>query len=133
MVVSNTDSDVVFEIASQNYYVLLSGRWYRTKDLDNGPWTWVANDELSAQFSEIPADSDVGYLRSSVAGTEEAREALLEQSVPQTAAVKTTAGASFTVDLRRRAAVQTDRRHRDDLRGQHLGSGDLVRWPLLRL
>ena len=29
MVVSNTDSDVVFEIASQNYYVLLSGRWYR--------------------------------------------------------------------------------------------------------
>ena len=98
MVVSNTDSDVVFEIASQNYYVLLSGRWYRTKDLDNGPWTWVANNELSAQFSEIPAESDVGYLRASVAGTEEAREALLEQSVPQTAAVKTTAGASFSVE-----------------------------------
>jgi hypothetical protein len=97
MVVSNTDSDVVFEIASQNYYVLLSGRWYRTKDLDNGPWTWVANDELSVQFAEIPADSDVGYLRASVAGTEEAREALLEQSVPQTADVKTTAGASFSV------------------------------------
>jgi hypothetical protein len=98
MVVSNTDSDVVFEIASQNYYVLLSGRWYRTKDLDNGPWTWVANDELSAQFSDIPADSDIGYLRASVAGTEEAREALLEQAVPQTAAVKTTAGASFSVE-----------------------------------
>jgi len=98
MVVSNTDSDVVFEIASQNYYVLLSGRWYRTKDLDNGPWTWVANDELPSEFSGIPAESDVGYLRASVAGTEEAREALLEQSVPQTAAVKTTAGASFTVE-----------------------------------
>jgi hypothetical protein len=98
MVVSNTDSDVVFEIASQNYYVLLSGRWYRTQDLDNGPWTWVANNELSAQFSEIPAESDVGYLRASVAGTEEAREALLEQSVPQTASVKTSAGASFNVE-----------------------------------
>jgi hypothetical protein len=97
MVVSNTDSDLVFEIASQNYYVLLSGRWYRTKDIDNGPWAWVANDELSAQFSQIPADSDIGYLRASVAGTEEARDALLEQSVPQTAAVKTTAGASFNV------------------------------------
>jgi hypothetical protein len=97
MMVSNTDSDVVFEIASQSYYVLLSGRWYRTKDLDNGPWTWVANDELPEQFAEIPAESDVGYLRSSVAGTEEAREALLEQSVPQTAAVQTTAGASFNV------------------------------------
>jgi hypothetical protein len=97
MVVSNTDSDVVFEIASQNYYVLLSGRWYRTKDIDNGPWTWVANNELPERFAEIPAESDVGYLRASVAGTEEAREALLEQSVPQTAAVKTTAGASFNV------------------------------------
>jgi hypothetical protein len=97
MVVSNTDSDLVFEIASQSYYVLLSGRWFRTKDIDHGPWTWVANDELPSRFSEIPVESDVGYLRASVAGTEEAREALLEQSVPQTAAVKTTAGASFTV------------------------------------
>jgi hypothetical protein len=97
MVVSNTDSDLVFEIASQNYYVLLSGRWYRTKDLDNGPWTWVPNNELPSRFAEIPVDSEVGYLRASVAGTEEAREALLEQSVPQTAAVKTTAGASFNV------------------------------------
>ena len=97
MVVSNTDSDLVFEIASQSYYVLLSGRWYRSKDLDKGPWTWVANDELPPRFAEIPVDSEVGYLRASVAGTEEAREALLEQSVPQTAAVKTTAGASFNV------------------------------------
>jgi hypothetical protein len=97
MVVSNTDSDVVLDIASQNYYVLLSGRWYRTKDLDAGPWEWVANDQLPQQFSEIPADSDIGYLRASVAGTEEAREALLEQAVPQTAVVKTAAGASFNV------------------------------------
>ncbi|MDX2438296.1 MAG: carbohydrate-binding family V/XII [Acidobacteriota bacterium] len=97
MVVSNTDSDLVFVITGQSYYALLSGRWYRTKDLDNGPWTWVANDELPVRFAEIPADSDVGYLRTSVAGTEEAREALLEQAVPQTAEVKTTAGASFSV------------------------------------
>jgi hypothetical protein len=98
MVVSNTDSDLVFEIASQSYYALLSGRWYRTKDLDRGPWDWVANDELPERFAEIPADSDVGYLRASVAGTEQAREALLEQTVPQTAAVRTTAGASFNVE-----------------------------------
>ena len=98
MVVSNTDSDLVFEIASQHYYVLLSGRWYRTKDLDSGSWTWVANDQLPDEFAEISPDSEVGYLRASIAGTEEAREALLEQSVPQTAAVKTTAGASFNVE-----------------------------------
>jgi hypothetical protein len=85
--VGNTDSDVVFEVASQNYYVLLSGRWYRSKDLERGPWEHVGNDELTEAFAEIPADSDVGYLRSHVAGTDEAREAVLEQSIPQTAAV----------------------------------------------
>jgi hypothetical protein len=34
LAVSNTDSDVIFDIDTQNYYVLLSGRWYRAKDLD---------------------------------------------------------------------------------------------------
>ncbi len=98
MVISNTDSDVVFEIASQSYFVLLSGRWYRTKNLEKGPWTWVANDELPGEFAGLPADSEVGYLRASVAGTQEAREALLEQAVPQTAAVTSSAGASFSVE-----------------------------------
>jgi len=98
LLVSNTDSDVIFDIGTQYYYVLLSGRWFQSKDLDRGPWTFVANDEVPAPFADIPADSDVGYLRASVAGTEEAREAVLEQSVPQTAAVKTSAGASFKVE-----------------------------------
>jgi hypothetical protein len=98
LAVSNTDSDVIFDIDTQNYYVLLSGRWYRAKDLDRGPWSWVANDQVPVTFADIPADSDVGYLRASVAGTDEAREALLEQAVPQTAAVKHSAGASFTVE-----------------------------------
>jgi hypothetical protein len=95
--VGNTDSDVVFEVASQNYYVLLSGRWYRSKDLEKGPWEYVANNELTESFSEIPADSDVGYLRAHVAGTEEAREAVLEQSIPQTAAVDRS-DATFKVE-----------------------------------
>ncbi len=86
--VSNTDSDVVFNIGDQSYYVLLSGRWYRSKDLDRGPWQWVANDEVPLSFSDIPSDSDVGYLRASVAGTDESKDALLEQSIPQTAGVK---------------------------------------------
>jgi hypothetical protein len=98
LLVDNTDSDVVFDIGSQFYYVLLSGRWFRSKDLDRGPWEHVANDEVPAAFVDIPADSDVGYVRSSVAGTDEAREAVLEQSVPQTAAIKHTAGASFSVE-----------------------------------
>ncbi|RLA43110.1 MAG: hypothetical protein DRQ97_13170 [Gammaproteobacteria bacterium] len=98
LLVSNTDSDVMFDIAGQDYYVLLSGRWFRSKDLDRGPWTFVPGDELPAPFKEIPAESEVGYVRASVVGTEEAREALLEQAVPQTAAVKSSAGASLEVE-----------------------------------
>lgn len=86
--VSNTDSDVIFDIGSQQFYVLLSGRWFRSSDLDRGPWQWVANDEVPNAFSEIPSNSDVGYLRASVAGTDESKDALLEQSIPQTAGVK---------------------------------------------
>jgi hypothetical protein len=89
--VANTDSDVVFELVEQRYYVLLSGRWYRSSSLDDGPWEYVANDELAETFGRIPTESDMGYLRAHVAGTEEARDALLEQSVPQTAAVKRSA------------------------------------------
>ncbi len=85
--VSNTDSDVIFDIGTQHFYVLLSGRWFQSSDLDNGPWQWVANDEVPISFSDIPSDSDVGYLRASVAGTDESKDALLEQSIPQTAAV----------------------------------------------
>lgn len=86
--VSNTDSDVIFDINTQNFFVLLSGRWFRSTDLDNGPWEWVANDGVPLSFSDIPSDSDVGYLRASVAGTDESKDALLEQSIPQTAGVK---------------------------------------------
>jgi len=95
--VGNTDSDVVYEVASQTYSVLLSGRWYQSKDLDRGPWEYVANDKLGDTFSTIPADSDIGYLRAHVAGTDEAREAMLEQSVPQTAEVKRS-DTSFTAE-----------------------------------
>ena len=80
-------SSRIYEVAGQKYYVLLSGRWYRSKDLEEGPWEHVPNDELSATFAEISPDSDIGYLRAHVAGTDEAREAVLEQSIPQTAAV----------------------------------------------
>jgi hypothetical protein len=57
MVVSNTDSDVVFEIASQNYYVLLSGRWYRSKDLDNAE---VALSE-AAELKNTPPKIIIKY------------------------------------------------------------------------
>ncbi len=96
MYVNNTETPWLRELATNNMYVLLSGRWYRAKS-ERGPWTFVRADELPQSFSLIPPDSDIGGLRVSVAGTEEAQEAVLDAQVPQTAAInrKTT---SLTVE-----------------------------------
>ncbi len=85
--VTNTESDVLMEIPTQYYYVLLSGRWYRSKSLDDGSWKFVEPDDLPADFSKIPEESDIKDVRVSVPGTPEAQEALAEQYVPQTAVV----------------------------------------------
>ncbi len=84
---SNTESDVIMDIASQQYYILLAGRWYTSKSLTDGEWSFVPPDELPADFPNIPAESDMGNVRQSIAGTQEARDAVLENSVPQTAVV----------------------------------------------
>ena len=85
--VENTETDIVMDLASQQYYILLSGRWYKSKSPKEGKWTFVSPDEVPAEFANIPAESDMGQLRASVAGTEEAKEAVLENQIPQTAEV----------------------------------------------
>ena len=94
--VSNTESPWLRELSTNNMYLLLSGRWYRSKSQD-GPWTFVPGDELPASFSEIPPASDIGGLRTSVAGTDEAEDAVLDQQIPQTAAIQRSE-ASLTVE-----------------------------------
>ncbi len=85
--VKNTESDLLLHIPSQQYYVLISGRWFTTRSLPDGPWSFVANDALPEDFARIPRDSDVASVRASVAGTPEAHEAVLDNSIPQTAEV----------------------------------------------
>lgn len=85
--VKNTETPWLRELSTSNMYVLLSGRWYRSKS-EQGPWTFVRADELPAGFKDIPPDSDVGGVRTAVAGTDEAKEATLDAQVPQTAAIK---------------------------------------------
>ncbi|MEJ2722159.1 MAG: hypothetical protein P8181_13620, partial [bacterium] len=85
--VENTEDDIVMDISSQQYYVLLSGRWFASSSLDGASWTFVANDALPPGFEQIPTSSDMGQVRASVAGTQEAREAVLESSIPQTAEI----------------------------------------------
>lgn len=85
--VSNTESDLFMDIASQQYYVLLAGRWYRAASL-GGPWSYVASSALPPAFAAIPPSSPKGHVLVNVAGTEQAKEAVLDAAIPQTAAVK---------------------------------------------
>lgn len=84
---SNTESDVIMDIDSQQHYILLAGRWYTSKRMDGKDWTYVPSDELPDDFPEIPPDSDMGNVLASVAGTQQAKEAVLDNEIPQTAVV----------------------------------------------
>jgi hypothetical protein len=85
---SNTDSNAFLELSTQRYYVLLSGRWYRGEGMVGElNWAHVPNDELPEPFSDIPNESVNGAVLSQVAGTRQAREAVLDNTIPQTAAI----------------------------------------------
>ena len=94
----NTDSNAFLELSTQKYYVLLSGRWYRGDGIgDESLWAHVPNDELPEPFSDVPEDSVNGAILSQVAGTPQAREAVLDNTIPQTAAINRS-DASFSVE-----------------------------------
>jgi uncharacterized membrane protein YgcG len=84
---NNTESDVFMEVASQQYYVLLSGRWFTSKSLQ-GPWTYNAPDKLPPSFAQIPPDSPKAGVLVAVANTQQAQDARLDAYIPQTTAVR---------------------------------------------
>jgi hypothetical protein len=92
---SNTTADVFVETGNNDYYVLMSGRWFRAPAL-SGPWSFVAADALPADFARIPAASRPGAVLPTVAGTPQAQEALISNAIPQTATVPLKGGPSFT-------------------------------------
>ena len=84
---SNTDSDLLLHLTDQRHFVLLSGRWYASTSLD-GPWTYVAGDELPADFAKIPEDDQMATVLYAVPGTDVARDAAMDAQIPQTAKVE---------------------------------------------
>ena len=85
--VRNTDADVFVDTASNQYYVLVSGRWFRAPSRE-GPWTYVGARELPADFARIPEHLPAGEVLTSVPGTPQAAEAEIANNIPQTATVK---------------------------------------------
>src|SRR5581483_9764943 len=79
--IANTENDVFLDDAQQEFYVLLSGRWFRCKGGLAGPWTYAGND-LPEDFSKIPESSAKGRVLASVPGTIEASDAVMLAQIP---------------------------------------------------
>jgi hypothetical protein len=92
---SNTAADVFIDTVNNGYYILISGRWYRAPGL-SGPWTFVAANALPPDFAKIPKDSPAGVVLASVAGTPQAQEALIANSIPQSATISLANPPAFT-------------------------------------
>ena len=84
--VTNTDTNLFMNLPDQRYYVLLSGRWFRSQSLD-GPWEFVAGKSLPADFAAIPPGHAKATVLASVPGTRQAQDAIVAAQVPQTATI----------------------------------------------
>ena len=93
--VTNTGGQVFMDSADQNYYVLISGRWFRGRSME-GPWQYVSGAALPAEFAKIPETHEKAGVLASIPGTAAAREAEIEDAIPQTATV-TRSEAALTV------------------------------------
>jgi hypothetical protein len=68
------------------YYILVSGRWFKSAAND-GPWSFVTVDDMPADFAKIPTNSPKASVLASVPGTPESKEALIANTIPQTATI----------------------------------------------
>jgi hypothetical protein len=84
---SSSESDVFRTTSDQQYFIVLSGRWYKSASLE-GPWTYVQPDRLPASFRKIPSDSAKADALASVPGTAAAQDALADASKPRTTAIR---------------------------------------------
>ena len=91
---SNTTADVIVDTDDDATFVLLAGRWFTAPSL-NGPWSYISSTSLPADFRRIPPGSPAALVLASVAGTTQAQEAMIENSIPQTATVTLASGPSF--------------------------------------
>lgn len=83
----NASTPIFLDLATQQYYVLLSGRWFASGDLVKGPWKYVKGADLPADFAKIPEGTDEDEVLASVPGTDAATEAARDAMIPQTATV----------------------------------------------
>ncbi|HUK82655.1 MAG TPA: carbohydrate-binding family V/XII [Verrucomicrobiae bacterium] len=84
--VSNSSNAIFYNLDDSNYYVLVSGRWFKAPTL-YGEWTFVPAGKLPSDFAKIPPDSEKSNVLLSVPGTPQAQEAAIASTIPQTAQI----------------------------------------------
>lgn len=84
--VANTSNAVFYYLDDANYYILISGRWFKAPSL-YGPWAFVAPTQLPEDFKKIPSDSPKSNVLVSVAGTPQAQEAVIANTIPETVTI----------------------------------------------
>jgi hypothetical protein len=87
--VKNTTAPLLLDTGSNDYFAVISGRWFSARSL-NGPWSFAPGEQLPKDFALIPDDHALAPVRAAVPGTPQAREAVIANSVPQTATVSST-------------------------------------------
>ncbi len=90
--VTNTKADLfLFE---GRYYLLLSGRWFSTKDIKR---KWYSVRKLPAEFSNIPETHVKAGVLAAVPGTRAAQQAVEEATRPRIAVIDSGAGEELEV------------------------------------
>jgi hypothetical protein len=84
--ITNTSSAIFYDINAGQNYLLISGRWFKAASL-YGPWSYVAPADLPADFAKIPEESPKSNVLASVPGTPQSKEAVISNSIPQTATI----------------------------------------------
>ncbi len=93
--VSNTENDIFVHTATQQHYILVSGRWFSSQSM-NGPWRYDPGNNLPSDFARIPVIHPKANVLVAVPETPQAKEALIANIIPQTATI-TRSSAGLTV------------------------------------
>ncbi|MEQ1764599.1 MAG: carbohydrate-binding family V/XII [Pyrinomonadaceae bacterium] len=84
--VTNTENDIFVYTATQDHYILIAGRWFSSSSM-KGQWNHVPQGKLPLDFTRIPTTHPKANVLASVPGTPQAKEALIANSIPQTATI----------------------------------------------
>ena len=85
--VENSSNNIFLDASHEMFYILVSGRWFRSNSLQDGQWSYVTATDLPSDFAKIPALGPKASVLVSVPGTPQAKEALIANQIPQAVAI----------------------------------------------